>query len=101
MNRSPQHEIEAIDEEIDRLVARKQALQKTIAAPWPRRLMLYARCSKETNWEKGTTVGLTGEALNLFVHFEEVALEAEVAEDGIVTVLACNGRPVQPQKTQV
>lgn len=95
MNRSPQHEIVALDEEIARLTARKQPLQEVVAAPWPKRLLLYAHCSKETNWEKGKMLGLTGEALQLFVHFEEVALEVEVAEDGMVTVLACDGRPVQ------
>ena len=69
--------------------------------PWPRRLTLYAHCSKETNWEKGETLGLTGEAIQLFVHFEEIALDVEVAEDGMVTILACDGRPVQREAQQV
>ena len=90
MNRSPQAQIEAINQEIAALTARKAALQTERDAPWPRRLTLYAHCSKETNWEKGEALGLTGDALGLFMHFEEIALDVEVAEDGRVTVLACH-----------
>ena len=95
MNRSPHAQIAAIDQEIAALTARKAAMQTHVDTPWPRRLTLYAHCSAETNWEKGEALGLTGEALSLFMHFEEIALDVEVAEDGTVTILACDGKPVQ------
>ena len=100
MNRSPHAQIAGIDQEIAALTARKAALHAQVDAPWPRHLTLYAHCSQETNWEKGETLGLTGEALSLFMHFEEIALEVEVAEDGMVTVLACDGKPVQQEVQQ-
>ena len=96
MNRFPQHQITAIDQEIAALTARKQLIQAQVDTTWPKRLTLYAHCSTETNWEKGEGLGLTGEALQLFVHFEEIELEVEVAQDGTVTVLACDGRKVTP-----
>ena len=92
MNRSPQAQISTLDQEIAVLTARKQALQAQVDIPWPKRLTLYAHCSTETNWEKGEGLGLTGEALSLFAHFEEIALDVEVAQDGTVTALACDGR---------
>ena len=98
MNRSPQAQISILDQEIAVLTARKQALQAQVDIPWPKRLTLYAHCSTETNWEKGEGLGLTGEALQLFVHFEEIALEVEVAEDGTVTIQACDGRVVTPRE---
>ena len=60
--------------------------------PWPKDVTLYAHCSRETNWKIGGKIGLKDEALRLFVHFDEIALTVSVAEDGTVTVLACNGR---------
>ena len=81
--------------ELAALQARRQALLQGRAAPWPRRLTLYAYCDKGRNWA-GEALGLTGEALKLFGHFEEVALGVEVGEDGTVTVLTCNGHAVVP-----
>lgn len=95
MTSSPRQDIAAIDQAIARLMARKHAMEEAGTGPWPRRLTLSVYCSKDTNWEDGETLGLTGEALRLFVHFEEVelaVLAVEVAEDGIVTVLACTGK---------
>ena len=96
MNRSPHVQIKAIDQEIAALTARKAALQAEVDAPWPKRLTLYAHCSKDSLWEQGEQLGLMGETLSLFAHFNEIALDVEVAEDGMVTVLACDGRAVQP-----
>lgn len=90
-----QRQLDALDQEIAALTARKQALLTTAPAPWPTRVTLYAYCSKESNWDTGETLGLEGEALSRFVHFEEVRLDVEVAEDGMVTVLACDGKAVQ------
>lgn len=100
MNRSPTHEIAEINAEIIRLTARRQALQEAVAAPWPKRLTLYARCSEDSLWEKGQQLGLEGDRLSLFAHFSEVALEVEVAEDGVVTVLTCNGKPMQLEREE-
>ena len=91
-------QLDAIDQEIAALTVRKQLIQAQVDAPWPKRLMLYAYCSKDTNWEEGEKLGLTGEALSLFAHFEEIALEVEVAADGEVTVLACDGLAVTPRE---
>ena len=77
--------------------AQQQARQR--AAPWPRRITLYASLSKEANYEQGEKIGLTGEALRLFVHFEEIAIEVEVAQDGHCTVVGCDGRPVHGERT--
>ena len=88
MNRTPQAQIAAIDHEIAALTARKAALQTQVDAPWPKRVTLYAHCLK-----KGKPLGLTGEVLRLFMHF--VPLEVEVGEDGMVTVLACDGTLLQ------
>ncbi len=89
MAESRQQTLEAIDREIATLTARKQALLNASAAPWPRQTTLYAYCSNETNWQKGEALGLEGEALSLFAHFEEIRLDVEIAQDGTVTVLRC------------
>ena len=96
MKQPIQTQLAEIDAQIVALTARKQALEAQEASPWPKRLTLYAYCSKETNGNKGESLGLTGEALQLFVHFEEVPLNVEVGEDGAVTILACDGRAVVP-----
>ena len=85
-----------IDQEIAALTARKQVPNGPRPARWPKRLRLYACCSKDDNYEKGEDLELTGEALRLFAHFEEVSLDVEVAEDGAVTILSCNGHAVVP-----
>ena len=100
MKRSPHAQIAAIDQEIAALTARKAALQARGDAPWPRRLTLYAHCAQESLWEKGEILGLTGETLSLFAHFDEIALDVEVTEDGMVTILACDGWAVQREAQQ-
>ena len=92
------HHIAEIDREIARLLEHKKALQDRAYIPWPKRLTLYAHCSKETNWEKGEQLGLTGEALSFFAYFEKIALEVEVAEDGMVTIVACDGRKLEHKR---
>ena len=100
MSRTPQKQIEAIDQEIAALTARKAALHAQVDAPWPKRLTLYAHCAQESLWEKGEILGLTGETLSLFAHFDEIALDVEVTEDGMVTILACDGWAVQREAQQ-
>lgn len=51
-------------------------------------MIIHSRC-------KRGMCHATGDALRLFVHFEEVRLDVEVAENGRVTILACDGRAVQ------
>ena len=96
MSKTIQQQLDDISQQIAQLSIRKETLLNEQRKPWPRRLILYAYCSKDTNWEKGESLWLTGEALQLFVHFEEVRLDVEVAEDGAVTILACE-RPWVPQ----
>ena len=90
-----QQQIDAIDQEIAALRARRQALLQVTAAPWPKRLPLYAQIGGTHIWDIGEQILLTGEALRRFVHFAEVRLDVEVAEDGSVTVLACDGQQLE------
>ncbi len=46
---------------------------------------IYASISKESAYEKGKQIGLSGEALEMFKHFNEVELEIEVEDSGIVS----------------
>ena len=89
-------QVEAIDREIAALRARRQVLLQVAAAPWPKRLPLYAHINHDATWDIGAQIGLTGDALRRFVRFEEVRLDVEVAEDGTVTILVCEGRAVTP-----
>ena len=95
MSKSLHSQVEAIDQEIAALRARRQALLQVTAPPWPKRLTLYAQIDDAHTWDLGEQIQLTGEALQLFVHFEEVRLDVEVAEDGSVTVLACDGKQLE------
>ena len=45
---------------------------------------VYANISKEDAYDKGVKIGLTGEALNMFKYFNEVVLEIEIDDDGVV-----------------
>ena len=96
MSESRQQALATIDREIAALAARKQALLVAVSASWPKQVTLYASCDKDSNWKKGEALGLTGEALRLFVHFEEFRLDVEVAQDGMVRILRCDGKALQP-----
>ncbi len=61
-------------------------------AAWPKRMTLYAYTSPEHNMRQAVRLGLTGEALVVFGAFEQVELEAEIAETGEVTVVTCQGK---------
>ena len=93
-----QAQLTEIDAQIAALTARKKALEVQRVLAWPKRLRLYAHCTKEENWDKGDALGLTDAALRLFVHFDEVALDVEVAENGTVTILACDGHALQRER---
>ena len=95
MSKDRQHQLDAIDQEIAALRARRQALLQVVAAPWPKRLPLYAHINHDATWDIGEQIGLSGDGLRRFVHFAEVRLDIEVGEDGKVTVLACDGRAVE------
>ena len=96
MSITTQHELDDLSQQIAQLVARKEALLREQKKSWPKELTLYAYCSKDRNWAEGESLGLTGEALQFFVHFEEVRLHVQVAEHGAVTVLECDGHAVVP-----
>ena len=95
MAESREQALAGIDREIAALTARKQALLDARAASWPKQVTLYASCDKNHQWDMGEQLGLTGEALRLFIHFAEIALNVEVSEDGRVRVLACDGKTVE------
>ena len=46
--------------------------------------VIFAYISKEAACQKGEQLGLTGEALEMFTHFNEVGLEIGIDDDGIV-----------------
>ena len=94
-----QQQLDAIDAQIAALTQRKQELEAGASANWPRRITLYAYCSAERTWKKGERLGLTGEALRLFAHFEEIEIEVSVAQDGTAEVVACEGRRLEPKAT--
>ena len=92
-------QIKTIDAEIACLQLRKDTLEaQRAAAPWPQQTRIYASLSKDNMWDWGSALGLTGDALALFRHFNEIALDIQVAQDGRVTILACDGRPLSPAK---
>lgn len=45
---------------------------------------IYAEISRESAYEKGKQIGLTGEALRMFSYFNEVKLVIEVDDYGVV-----------------
>ena len=45
---------------------------------------VYAEISKEYLYEKGTKLGLGGEALDMFICFTEIELAIEVDDTGVV-----------------
>lgn len=56
---------------------------------WPKRAIAYLHGDKETMWEKGEKLGLTGEAIMLFRHaLCEVTVEIDVNEDGTYKIVS-------------
>lgn len=100
MRQTQRQEIAEIEQEIGFLTARKQVLQEMLTEPWPKRLTLYAHVGEDSLWEKGQALGLQGEGLSLFTHFREVALEVDIAEDGTVTIVSCDGRRLASGATE-
>jgi len=49
-----------------------------------RKAIIYAEISKEAAYNKGVEIGLTGEELSVFTYFNEVKLEIEIDDEGIV-----------------
>ena len=95
MSESFDEQVMAINAQIATLDARKRALLEAQHGRWPQRVTLYAHCREDTLWAIGTQMGLTGAQLEMFAHFTEVALKVEVAEDGSVQILACDGKALQ------
>ena len=46
---------------------------------------VYAYITKESLYEKGLSIELADKALNMFMHFNEIELEIEVEDSGIVS----------------
>jgi hypothetical protein len=60
------------------------------------RATIYLHSNKESNWTLGEKLGLTGEALRLFMYAcTEVAVEIEVSQDGSATIVAVDGRSLE------
>ena len=91
MNR---HQLTPLDREIAEAEARVEELKARKAkdtGPWPKRCKLYVHGSKESNYDAGEQLGLSGEALDLFMYTAcEVELIYEVQEDGSSKLLGCN-----------
>ncbi len=56
-----------------------------MANTFPIKTKIHAYVDKESAYDKGVAIGLAGEALEMFVHFNEVELEIEIEESGIVS----------------
>ena len=46
---------------------------------------IYAYINKTSAYDKGIQIGLSDEALEMFVHFNQVELEIEVEDSGMVS----------------
>lgn len=57
---------------------------------------IYLHSSKDSNYNKGRTLGLTGKALDMFLFAGyEVALELKVdTETGAAEIMKVDGRPI-------
>lgn len=67
---------------------------------------IYLYSDKNSNWELGEKLGLSGDALMCFRHaLSEVEIEIEVDEStGLSTIIACNGRtlaPIEPMSMSI
>ena len=66
-----------------------------MSSVFPKVIKLYAHVSKEQAYEAGERHGLTGEALNLFMHAgSEVKLDFEVDSYGKATLIAVESKPL-------
>ena len=84
----------SLDDEIAAAEARIEELRKRKKqqkGPWPKRCKIYVHGSKERNYKDGEQLGLSGEALDLFMYTAyEVELIYEVQEDGSSELIGCN-----------
>lgn len=56
---------------------------------------IYVGSDKDSMWEKGEELGLSGDALRMFRHAAcEVRLELDVSDDGSAKIIAVDGRAV-------
>ena len=64
------------------------------------RTSIYLHNSKDSNWEKGTELGLSGDALKRFVYAcLEVELEVEVdPQTGGAEIISVDGRELKEPK---
>src|SRR5271170_140854 len=65
-----------------------------------RRIKLYSHTDKESGYDNGKQLGLTGDALKRFAHWGyELAFDADVnLETGDVTLLTVDGHKISPTK---
>ena len=49
---------------------------------------IYAKISRESAYEKGKLIGLTGEALRMFSYFNEVKLVIKIDDYGVVSKIS-------------
>lgn len=59
----------------------------------------YLHSDKESNYQKGEKLGLTGEALKKFAYaLCEVTIKAEVADDGTCEIISIDGMKVSREQ---
>jgi hypothetical protein len=58
---------------------------------------IYTYAEREQLYEKGESIGLTGEALKMFSYAQEYEIDLTVEEEtGKITIIRIEGVPVQP-----
>ncbi len=63
---------------------------------WPKSVDLYLHSNKETNWEKGMNIGLSQEALSLFLYAGyEHKMTYQVQENGEAKLISVDGRELR------
>jgi type VI protein secretion system component VasF len=79
---------EDIQHEINRLGKELTEAREAAKGPWPRRITLYTRRSREAVEEDGHRLGLSPEACSHFKYcLDEVAVALEVQQDGTAKIL--------------
>lgn len=61
---------------------------------FPKRTKLYLHGNKDSNWEKGTELGLSEQAIREKFAYAlmEVEFDVEVSEDGEIKIIAVDGK---------
>ncbi len=79
----------SIDEKIKELQAEKYRLEKISKEPWPKTIVVYLHGDKDSNWERGSELGLSEESIKENFRFccYEVGIRVLVNQDGSTKIL--------------